>query len=111
MSFLQGLGVSRPLLEQWIRDKVYALWGHKLSFVTSKVNDIECKDGSVQSVVLERGKSIECDLLIDAMGRSSRMPKFLQQHGYPEPELIYVDAKVKSASQIVRMPERRSEVR
>jgi uncharacterized FAD-dependent dehydrogenase len=107
---LQGLGVSRPLLEECIRDRVCTLWGHKLSFEKSKVNDMEFQRNSVHRATLEGGKSIECDLFIDAMGRSSTMPKILQQHGYPEPELIYVDARVKSASQIVRMPKRRSEV-
>lgn len=107
---MQGLGVSRPLLEQCIRDRVFTLWGHILSFEKSKVNDMKFQHNSVQSATLEGGKSIECDLFIDAMGRSSTMPKILQQHGYPEPELIFVDAKVKSASQIVRMPKRRPEV-
>jgi flavin-dependent dehydrogenase len=106
-SRLRGLGVSRPFLEQCVRDRVYFEDGDKISVIRDTLVDFETNpgDGAIAGVHLRDRGFVPCDLYIDASGRSSILPALLEKHGIGNPEKIAVDAKIKSASRFVKIPE------
>ena len=108
-SHLRGLGVSRPFLEQCIRDRVYREHraGGKVDIIKDTLVDFEVDPGSnaVHGVHLCHNGFIPCDLYVDAAGRSSILPALLGKHGIGRPEKLTVDAKIKSASRLVRIPD------
>lgn len=108
-SDLQAVAVSRPLLEQCVRDRVRALgnvrlvdcW-HVAGLVATPdgrrvrgVRVIQRADGSAEEV-------IEADLVVDATGRGSRSPVWLEQVGYPRPAEEEVRIGVAYASRVYR---------
>lgn len=110
-SNLRGLGVSRPFLEQCLRDRVFAEHEGKLVFMQDAMKDITMDDHQVSGILLESGKYLKCDICIDASGRSSILPKLLRKKGLQGPEKESVDARIKSASRLVCMPDDFKEVR
>lgn len=88
---LPALAVSRPLLEAHVRRRVRAMPrigvrdGHEVTGLVST-------DGSVTGVrVVRRGdargdeRTVAADLVVDASGRGSRTPAWLEALGYPRP--------------------------
>ena len=110
-SNLRGLGVSRPFLEQSMRKRVYDDLGSKLSIVHDTLEDFELQEERVSGVFLCHRGFLSCDLYIDATGRSSVLPELMKKHGLKQPEKQYVDARVKSASRLVKVPRNFAEVR
>lgn len=49
-------------------------------------------------------KELQADLVIDATGRTSRAPRWLDDLGYVEPEEIVIDANVGYSSRLYRIP-------
>jgi 2-polyprenyl-6-methoxyphenol hydroxylase-like FAD-dependent oxidoreductase len=91
-SGLMGLAVSRPLLEGYVRQRLMAI--PALCFMENcKVLGLT-HDGSdhvtgVRLVQRDLGNSEEhlsAELVIDASGRGSQSPKWLEDLGYPRPE-------------------------
>jgi 2-polyprenyl-6-methoxyphenol hydroxylase-like FAD-dependent oxidoreductase len=60
---------------------------------------------SVTGVVLDGGETVDADLVVDASGRGSRLPLWLQQWGYDKPREDTVDVGVSYASHRVHIPE------
>jgi len=110
-SDLHGLGVSRPFLEQCLRDRVYQDLGTKLEIIQDRMVDMDLQDGGVTGVLLQKEGMVPCDIYVDAAGRSSVLPELLDKYGYGTPEKIYVDAKIKSVSRLVKIPETFNEAR
>lgn len=97
-----GLGVSRPLLEGYVRQRLRALpnvsivercdaLGLSLSEHGTHARGLRIlrrAPGSAEEV-------LEADLVVDASGRGSRAPAWLQECGYqpPEEERIVVDIR------------------
>lgn len=91
-SGFEGVFTSRPLLEQHVRRRVRAL----PNVTMLERRDVESLRWSVDrsrvSGVLLRGDStraseaIDADLVVDAAGRGSRMPAWLEQAGYAPPQ-------------------------
>jgi flavin-dependent dehydrogenase len=110
-SHLRGLGISRPFLEQCVRDRVYREGSDKISVVQDTLLDFETEDGegsrdcSIRGVRLLNRGLMECDLYVDAAGRSSILPALLGKHGLGRPEKLAVDAKIRSASRLVKIPD------
>ena len=50
-------------------------------------------------------KELRADLIIDATGRASRAPRWLEDLGYAPPEEIVIDAHLAYASRLYRIPE------
>ena len=86
VSGLEGLLLSRPLLEGSIRERV-----RKISNVRMTENCV------VESLVMSDDKAhvagvrmtketIPADLVVDASGRGSHSPAWLEANGYPKPE-------------------------
>jgi len=93
-SGLVGLLLSRPLLEGYVRQRLLALPGVKvLSGV--KVEGLLAEDGPVRGVRLDADGlgELTADLVVDASGRGSQAPKWLEAVGFerPQEEMVKVD--------------------
>ena len=97
---LKGLHVSRPLLEDRVRARVRALGNVEVvdrADVAGLATSAE--GGRVTGVRVIRGRDgsaeerIDADLVVDASGRGSRMPRWLAELGYDAPaeESVRVD--------------------
>jgi 2-polyprenyl-6-methoxyphenol hydroxylase-like FAD-dependent oxidoreductase/ketosteroid isomerase-like protein len=100
---------SRPLLEWNVRRRVKAF---------PNITFLECHDvvglittpardrvigARVMDRVLERGKALPGDLVVDATGRGSRMPVFLEELGYGRPREDEVTVQLAYACQLLRL--------
>lgn len=102
---------SRPLLEHTIGQRLRALpQVHFLQgyAVNSVCTDALGKRATGVRVQLRQGEAAEetihADLIVDASGRTSRLPEWLAELGYPTPEETTVDAQAGYATRIYRRP-------
>ena len=97
------LGVLRPELEWHIRERVQQLPNvvfveqHDILGVTATADNSRVTGARVQARGEKSDRVIEADLVVDATGRGSRTPVWLEQMGYAKPEeerkkidLVYV---------------------
>src|SRR5829696_6780343 len=108
-SDLQGIAVSRPLLEGSIRERVRALPNVRVVDRCDAAGLVATPDGRrVRGVrVIRRADGsaeevLEADLVVDATGRGSRSPVWLEALGYPRPAQDEVRIGVAYASRIYR---------
>jgi 2-polyprenyl-6-methoxyphenol hydroxylase-like FAD-dependent oxidoreductase len=108
-SGLMALSCSRELLEWAVRRRVCALArvevlsGHAVSGFTlpasgTAVNGLRLRAGGGCETVLP------ADLVVDASGRGSRTPAWLEALGFPRPTETVIDAAVGYASRTFRRP-------
>jgi 2-polyprenyl-6-methoxyphenol hydroxylase-like FAD-dependent oxidoreductase len=108
-SSVLGYGVRRALLEHVARGRVLALPG--ITAVQGRVNGltIQSATGRISGVELvtadETSRTIEADLVVDAGGRGSAAPKWLEKVGLTPPDESLINGFVGYASQWVRVPE------
>ncbi len=94
------VSVTRPLLEQIVRQRVRAL---PLVEFREGVRATELsRSGDGWRVTTEDGRVFEANRVIDASGRSSRMPHWLADLGVPAPEPERVDAHLGYACRLYR---------
>jgi 2-polyprenyl-6-methoxyphenol hydroxylase-like FAD-dependent oxidoreductase len=91
---------SRPFLESLVRRRTQAL--PNVEFVTGRVTGLSYTHDAVDAVryTTERGEAVEAaDFVVDATGRGSRLSDWLEQGGWPRPELerLQVDVRYVSA--------------
>lgn len=98
---------SRPLLEYQVRQKLQrhgnvhferaAVTG--ISFENDRANGVSTRqsDGSESEFTAE--------LVVDASGRASRLPKWLAAHDYSEPEKLELDVNLRYASRLYERKE------
>ncbi len=107
---LLGLFLSRPLLESAIRERVRAL--RNVTFLDNRdiVGLTATPDGrSVAGVHVFRrtdgssGEVLDADLVVDATGRGSRTPVWLEELGYPAPGREEIRIGVGYATRTYRM--------
>lgn len=107
---LRGLTVSRPLLEAAVRRRVKALpgvtfregtEGVRPAFEAGRVTGLEVRDRETDAT-----ETLDADLVVDAGGRGSRSPKWLEEMGYEPPEEVSVRVDVGYATRVF---ERREE--
>jgi 2-polyprenyl-6-methoxyphenol hydroxylase-like FAD-dependent oxidoreductase len=106
MSGLRGITVSRPCLEGAVRRRVKALPNVELVEGADGVGPIY--DPATQRVTgfilrhRDRGvdETLRADLVIDASGRGSRSPKWLEDWGFGEPEEVRVRVDVGYATRV-----------
>lgn len=96
-SGLRGYGVSRPLIEAMIRDRVRAL--PNVSVVEDvRVGGLAVDDDRVAGVRVRRHEGAEetvpAELVVDAAGRGSRASSWLSEFGYPVPDETVVKTDV-----------------
>jgi 2-polyprenyl-6-methoxyphenol hydroxylase-like FAD-dependent oxidoreductase len=105
-SGLVGLGVSRPLLESRVRARVLSL---------PNVTLVDGCDATGLTATADRGRVtglrvlrngvdevLDADLVVDAGGRGSRGPQWLQSLGYPAPQVEQVQIGLAYASRSYR---------
>jgi flavin-dependent dehydrogenase len=95
------VSATRPLLEHLVRERVRDLEGVRLHEGV-RVTELQ-RDGRTWHVVCEDGTSVRADLVIDASGRSSRLPHWLGKLGVPPTQPLTVDARLGYACRTYRV--------
>ena len=105
---LEGIGISRPLLEWLIRSRVAALPGVTITDATDVVG-LATADDHVTGVTVRAARTrdaaeetIAADLVIDAAGAGSRIPVWLPQLGLDAPRTTRVRAGVTYVTRMYR---------
>lgn len=99
-----ALGSSRVLLESAMRRRVSALpgvafrGGARVSGLT-----ISPDRAAVTGILLPDGEEVRAEVVVDASGRGSRAPKWLEAHGYAQPDEVVVSAHIGYASRVYRL--------
>lgn len=103
--------VSRPLLEAHVRRRVFAtrgvrkLDGHEVSGLRTTPDRQR-----VTGVTVQRpgdpssAEALEADLVVEASGRGSRLPTWLEGLGYPRPEETSIEIDLGYATRLYRQP-------
>lgn len=105
-SGLYGITVSRPCLEVTLRQQVKALHNVTILEKTEGIKPrFDAASGRVCGLVVRQyGSSlqttIEADLVVDASGRNSQTPKWLEEFGFSRPEESLVKVNVGYATRI-----------
>lgn len=94
---------TRPLLEHHVRASVRRLANVELRF-DSPIDEPVHEDGRVRAVRMRDGELIEADLVVDATGRGSRSPGWLEQWGYGRVKEQQVDVGLAYVSGIFELP-------
>jgi 2-polyprenyl-6-methoxyphenol hydroxylase-like FAD-dependent oxidoreductase len=96
---------SRPHLEWQIRRHTLAI--DNVDLVAAGVAEPrhDSARGRVTGVVLDSGEQIAADLVIDATGRGTRLPAWLEKWGYQRPREDTVDVGIAYASRRVQIPD------
>lgn len=101
---LEFLMASRPLIEKALRDKASEL--PNLTYRSKvEVTGLLAAGGRVTGVRTGDGAEHQADLVLDASGRFSRAPEWLNNLGYPAPSEEIVNAHWGYSSTFVRVPE------
>jgi 2-polyprenyl-6-methoxyphenol hydroxylase-like FAD-dependent oxidoreductase len=110
-SGLTLLCASRPLLEARIRARVRCLANVRVRDRCDVVGLVVTRDGRriTGARVLRRADGsaeevLDADLIVDASGRGSRIPVWLDGFGYPAPEREQVRIDLGYATQTFRLP-------
>ncbi len=103
---MQGITVSRPLLEDRVRARVLALRGVEL-VAPAELVDLVAADGRVSGVWGRRGgptadeELLPADLVVDATGRGSHIPSWLESHGFDRPAESRIDVDFRYTSWVL----------
>lgn len=90
--------LTRPLFEQVVRHRVFAIPGIELltGFRATGIRP----DGAGWLVEMDDAQPLGADLVVDASGRASRMPQWLAALGISVPPVDLVDARMGYASRM-----------
>ncbi|MBA8793737.1 2-polyprenyl-6-methoxyphenol hydroxylase-like FAD-dependent oxidoreductase [Friedmanniella endophytica] len=97
------ISISRPVLEAVVREHVLAQPGLTLES-GARVDGLE-RDGDRWRVRRAGAEPLSAELVVDATGRSSRLPHWLAELGVRVPEPDTIDAKVGYACRAYRVPD------
>ncbi len=98
---------SRPHLEWQIRRRVAAIPNVEIRHQAVAEPLFSPAEDRVTGVLLTSGdqdSAVLADLVVDATGRGTRLPVWLQQWGFPRPPEVTVDVGIGYSSQQVRIP-------
>jgi 2-polyprenyl-6-methoxyphenol hydroxylase-like FAD-dependent oxidoreductase len=96
---------SRPMLEWQIRRRVLAIENVDLVHTSVAEPTYDAALRRVTGVLLDSGEVVPADLVVDAAGRGTRLPVWLEKWGYPRAREETVDVGIAYASQRVRVPD------
>lgn len=99
-SAFEVVSSTRPLLEHVVRRRTLEL-PHVSSRQGARVSGLQRREGQ-WLVQLEDSSVLEADLVVDASGRTSRLPHWLPALGVTVPEPETIDARVGYATRIYR---------
>jgi 2-polyprenyl-6-methoxyphenol hydroxylase-like FAD-dependent oxidoreductase len=100
---------SRPLLEWNVRRRVMAianvtiLEGHDVLGLTATPDRRRVTGAKVVDRAIDRETTLTADLVVDATGRGSRTPVFLEELGYGRPREDELTVQLAYACQLVRV--------
>ncbi|MDO5754533.1 FAD-dependent monooxygenase [Arthrobacter sp.] len=98
------LSVTRPLLEDVVRRRVRALPGIEIRDGVRVVGLHRRREAQTWEVSLADGNVWETGLVVDASGRSSRLPVWLKNEGLGDVQVSEVDAHVGYATRTYSVP-------
>lgn len=98
-SGLDGLLMSRPFLEHAVRRRVLGL--SNLSVRKGSVDALMHRGGCVTGVQID-GQALPAELVVDATGRGSRTPQWLDDLGYGRPVEERVTVGIKYTTRLFR---------
>jgi flavin-dependent dehydrogenase len=101
VSGTQTLLMSRPLLEGLIRDRLLAR-GNVRVRERSSVTGLVAEGARVTGVRLAGDEEMAADLVVDASGRGSQLPAWLQALGYDAPLEIRAGTETRYATRLFR---------
>lgn len=114
-SELMVLAFTRPLLDLHVRRRLAKNPRVRILDNTDVVSLIpDSKTNHLDGVLIcprasetdrRVAKELRADLILDATGRASRAPRWLEDLGYDPPEEIVIDAHLAYASRLYRIPE------
>ncbi len=96
---------SRPQLEWQIRRRVMAIENVEIVHAAVTEPTYDAAQGRVTGVLLDSGDAVPADLVVDATGRGTRLPAWLEKWGYERPREETVDVGIAYASHQVQVPE------
>lgn len=96
---------SRPQLEWQIRKRVLEIDNVEIIHAAVAEPRFEVTREQVTGVQLESGAVLPADLVVDATGRGTRLPVWLQKWGYERPREDVVFVGISYTSQRVRVPD------
>jgi 2-polyprenyl-6-methoxyphenol hydroxylase-like FAD-dependent oxidoreductase len=99
---------SRPLLEAVVRERVRSLPNVKFldghDVIEPILSGRTVAGVKVDSRSAQRSFEVPADIVIDASGRSARLPAFLSAHGFDRPPEQTYRVQLSYASQLFRVP-------
>lgn len=101
-SGIRILFLHRPLFEWHVARRVAALPNVEIREGVA-VQGLAVRDGRVAGVETAGGR-LDADLVVEAGGRGSTAPRWLEAAGFPRPDEELVEVKVGYASRIYRRP-------
>ena len=96
---------SRPRLEWQIRRSTVWLPNVEIRQRSVSAPRFDAATQRVTGVVLDDGDVVEADLVVDATGRSTRLPVWLSEWGFDRPVEDTVDVGIGYATQQLRIPD------
>lgn len=111
-SDIEVLSFTRPLLDFHVRRKLSERFNVRVFQNTEVFRLIEGPDNQVDGVLVRiataEGLNVEtplrADLIVDASGRASRAPHWLEELGYEAPEETVINAHLGYASRLYEIP-------
>jgi 2-polyprenyl-6-methoxyphenol hydroxylase-like FAD-dependent oxidoreductase len=111
----ETMGCSRLLLEWHMRrrllqnPKITFVEGRQVTGLVATADQTRVTGVKLEATGAERAsvgvETLDADLIVDASGRESHAPEWLQALGYSKPEEIVVDAHVGYATRFYQKPE------
>ncbi|HEX9833687.1 MAG TPA: tryptophan 7-halogenase [Mycobacterium sp.] len=95
---------SRPMLEWQIRRRVLAIENVDVVRATITEATYDAARRRVTGVLLDSGEEVSADLVVDAAGRATRLPVWLEKWGYPRAQEETVDVGIAYASHQFHVP-------
>ncbi|MBT0772271.1 hypothetical protein KIH74_25220 [Kineosporia sp. J2-2] len=102
---VRRLALTRPFLEDLVRAELRAV--PNVKSLTGRVTGLEFGDTAVTAVTYESAgvSGVEpADLVVDAMGRASRVSDWLEEAGWDRPPMVRVISGVNYATAFFRRP-------
>ena len=105
---VETYSASRPLFEQIVREHVAALDGVRIRTGCQFTEYLLDEPASTVEGVLIRvdgeQEAVTADLVVDATGRTSRTPTWLEDHGYPSPAVDEVHIGLAYSTALIERP-------
>jgi 2-polyprenyl-6-methoxyphenol hydroxylase-like FAD-dependent oxidoreductase len=96
---------SRPHLEWQIRRRVAKIPNVEMVHAAVSEPRLDAAHQRVTGVVLDSGDAVDADLVVDAAGRGTRLPVWLDKWGFQRPREDTVDVGIAYATHQVHIPE------